>query len=421
MFKRKKIDKTILVGTLAIMLAAFLWSLDGVFIRPKFYVLPAGLVVFLEHLFGFAILSPFIFKYWKKIKALKRKEWLAIFWVAIFGGVIGTLFITKAFFAAVHGEVTFAIVVLLQKLQPIFALILARLILGEKLTQKFYGWAVVAVGAAFFLAFGKSGLNLNSVDWLHNAAIFAVIAAFSFGSSTVFGKRIVNHLDFKPTAALRFGLTTLLILIYILITGDIFKIEMVSNLQWGLLGLIVLTSGAGAIFLYYFGLRKVPASMATIAELFWPFSAVILDYILNKNVLNSIQIIAALILLISFYMIIKYGQEKKKFTARVIEGLQRGRRLGFPTANLDKIDIDITHGIYAVEVGLGKQIFKGVLHFGPKDTFDEGVSNEVLIKDFEGNLYGKEMQVKIIRKIRDIKKFNKIEDLKNRIREDLNS
>ncbi len=419
MLKIKKIDKNILIGTLAIMSAAFLWSLDGVFIRPKFYELPASLMVFLEHLLGFIVLSPFIYKYWHKIKLLKKKDWLAIFWVALFGGVIGTLFITKAFFVAVTGEITFATVILLQKLQPIFALVLARIILGEKLSHKFYLWAVIAIGAAYFLAFGRNSFNLNSINWFHNAAIFAILAAFAFGSSTVFGKRIVNHLNFKSTAALRFGLTTILILIYILITGDITKITTLSNLQWFLLWLIVFTSGAGAIFIYYFGLNRVTASTATIAELFWPFSAVILDYILNKNTLDKIQIIAAIILLLAFYMIIKYGQIKKTFVARVIEGLKRGRKLGLPTANLDKIDIDIAHGVYDVEINIGQKIYKGVLHFGPKDTFDENISNEVLIKNFSGNLYGKNLQIKIIKKIRDIKKFKNTTDLKIQIQKDL--
>ena len=419
MLKYKKIDKTVLIGALSIMLAALLWSLDGVFIRPKFYQLPAGLVVFLEHLLGFLVLSPFIILNWQKIKKLSKKSWGALIWVAIFGGVIGTIMITKAFFAAIDGQVTFATVILLQKLQPVFALLLARIILKEKLNYKFYMWAGVAILSAYFLAFAKNGFNVSEINWLHNAAFFAFLAAFAFGSSTVFGKRIVNHLDFKATSALRFGLTTLLILILILLTGDINQISNLSGAQWGYLWLIVFTSGAAAIFIYYFGLKKVSASMATIAELFWPFSAVILDYVLNKNVLNGVQIIAALALLISFYMVVKYGREKRTFMAKVVSGLQRGRRLGFPTANLDKIDLDIAHGIYSVEIKFGQTIYKGVLHFGHKDTFGEGVSNEVLIKNFEGNLYGKNVQIKIIKKIRDIKKFKDIKNLKKAIGKDL--
>ena len=131
--KLPKIDKRILIGSGAIMLAALFWSLDGVFLRPKFYILPASLVVFLEHSLGFIVLSPFLFLHWYKVKKLSRKSWLAILWVCVFGGLLGTLMITKAFFAAMLGETTFSTVIILQKLQPIFALIMARLILKEKL------------------------------------------------------------------------------------------------------------------------------------------------------------------------------------------------------------------------------------------------------------------------------------------------
>ena len=125
-------------GSLAIVLAAFLWSIDGLFIRPSFYSLPATIVVFWEHFLGFILLSPFIFLNWKKIKNLSKKNWGALIWVSLFGGVIGTVMITKAFFAAIDGETSFATVVILQKLQPIFALILARIILKEKLPKNFY-------------------------------------------------------------------------------------------------------------------------------------------------------------------------------------------------------------------------------------------------------------------------------------------
>ncbi|MFA5359847.1 MAG: DMT family transporter, partial [Patescibacteria group bacterium] len=254
MQKILKLEKQWVFGALAIMLAAFLWSLDGVFIRPKFYVLPAALVVFIEHALGFLVLSPFIFLSWSKIKLLKGKEWAAIGWVSFFGGALGTIMITKAFFAAMDGEVTFATVVILQKLQPVFALVIARLILGEKLRKSFYAWASVAIVAAYFLAFGKTGLNLGEINLLHNAAFYAAIAAFAFGSSTVFGKRIVNHLDFKSTAALRFGITSFLVLVYALLIGDLFKISVVTPMHWGYLAVIVFTSGATAMFIYYYGL-----------------------------------------------------------------------------------------------------------------------------------------------------------------------
>ncbi len=417
---KSKVNRYTLVGALAIMLAALLWSIDGLFIRPKFYVLPADLVVFWEHFLGLIVLSPFIYLSWSKIKSLSRKNWGAILWISLFGGMIGTILITQAFFDAVNGQTTFATVIIMQKLQPIFALLLAGWILKEKLSKKFYFWTIVAIVSSYFMAFAKTGLDIRQINWFHNAAVFAFLAAFAFGSSTVFGKRIANHLDYKAVAALRFAVTSVLVLILILINGDFSKYVLITSGQWGLLGLIVLTSGAGAMFIYYFGLRRVSASTATILELFWPFSALILDYVFNHNYLNWEQGIAAAVLLFAFYQVTSFGRLRgRTFKAQVIHGQGRGKRLGYPTANLDKTDLDIPHGVYVVKVKLLGQSYRGLMHFGYRDVFNEPVSLEVLIKDFTGDIYGQEVQVKIIRKIREVKNFARPELLVKEIQKDL--
>ena len=425
-----KTDKRILVGAGAIMLAALLWSLDGVFIRPKFYTVPAEVVVFLEHILGFIFLSPFIIFGWQKIKKLRMKDWGAVIWVSVFGGLLGTLMITKAFFAAMDGEVTFATVIILQKLQPFFALIMARLILKERLKPKFYVWAIVAIMSAYFLAFGQISFNLLEIEFISSPALFAILAAFAFGSSTIFGKRIVNHLNFKIATALRFGFTSLLALGLLTLTRNWLAFAEINSEQWGYLFLIVFTSGAGAMFIYYFGLKRVPASTATIYELFWPLSAVILDYVLNKNVLNGVQIIASLVLLITFYKVIKLGKVKKfEFTANIVSGAGRGERIGWPTINLDKVDLDIDYGVYLVEshfysgkggLGIEKiERYQGLLHFGPRETFSEPPALELFIPKYVLDIRKKRVKIKIREKIRDIKKFSNSKELKKQLERDL--
>lgn len=304
---KKNLNISLIVGAVAVGFSALLWSLDGVFIRPQFYHLPAALVVFFEHALGFLVLIPFLIYGRKEVQKLSLSGWGSLLWISIWGGFLGTLFITKAFFAAYNPNVptTLATVVILQKLQPVFALFLARVLLKEKLNKDFYIWAILAIIAAYFLAFAQPGMNLKDIRLIDPAAIYALLAAFAFGSSTVFGKRFTNELSFGTATSLRFMGTMLLALIYILVGGQFKAIPDIQPLHWKLLIVIVFSSGAFSMFIYYFGLKRIPASVATIFELVWPLSAIILDFIINKNSLNAIQYIASAILLFSFFMIVK--------------------------------------------------------------------------------------------------------------------
>src|SRR6202165_5261686 len=108
----------------------------------------------------------------------------------------------------------------------------------------------------------------------------------------------------------------------------------------------------------------------------------------------------------------------------VIHGEKRGRDLGYPTANirLDK-NFAPTHGIYAVRVGRGQgkdQVrFDGVASFGRRPTFDNGAPLlEIFLFDFDGDLYGKTLDVAFIAFIRDELKFDSIDALVRQMDDD---
>jgi len=100
-------------------------------------------------------------------------------------------------------------------------------------------------------------------------------------------------------------------------------------------------------------------------------------------------------------------------TGDVIHGEKRGRDLGYPTANirLDK-NCGLKHGIYAVRVGCGDARHDGVASFGRRPTFDNGAPLlEVFLFDFNGDLYGKTLDVAFIGFIREEAKFDSVEAL----------
>lgn len=304
------ISRKFLLGALAIIFAATMWSLDGTIIRPNFYQFSALNIVFLEHLFGTMLLSPFFFWGWKRIKNINLKTAWSLLWVSLFWGLLWTLMITEAYFAAFRWETTFATVIILQKLQPIFALSLAAIFLKEKLSKWFYVWWGVAIVSAYMIAYGSLGKDIFSINLFHSAAFYAFLAAFAFGSSTVFGKNLVTDLGFRISTVLRFFVTTLLAFVAVLLFWNISDIGNLTFFHWELLVLITFTSGAVALFLYYFGLKRVSASNATIFELAWPLTGIFFDWYFNGNILNSTQIFFSVLLMISFFMIIE--EHKKK-------------------------------------------------------------------------------------------------------------
>ena len=87
--------KLLTIGPLFIAIAAFLWAIDGV-LRISLYSLPPAVVVFYEHVFGFVVLLLISFKWFKDLKKMTKKEWLAIGFVALFSGALGTIFYTAA-------------------------------------------------------------------------------------------------------------------------------------------------------------------------------------------------------------------------------------------------------------------------------------------------------------------------------------
>jgi drug/metabolite transporter (DMT)-like permease len=149
------------------------------------------------------------------------------------------------------------------------------------------------------MTFGFNFPNLKTGDKTTIAALFALLAAFSFGSSTVLSKRALRNVGYEIGTYLRFSITALIMLIIVLSSGTIVSVsEITSNQLWIFL-IIAFSTGGPAIFLYYYGLKNISASVATICELAFPLVAVVLEYFVHDNILSPIQWVGATMLLIS--------------------------------------------------------------------------------------------------------------------------
>lgn len=105
----------------------------------------------------------------------------------------------------------------------------------------------------------------------------------------------------------------------------------------------------------------------------------------------------------------------------VEEGSKIGRRLGFPTANLSLLDADKiipAQGVYAVDVELPDgSVHRGVVNIGERPTIADGrgLTVEVHIVDFEQNLYSKVLKLRFLKRLRDERRFETLEALKEQL------
>ena len=107
---------------------------------------------------------------------------------------------------------------------------------------------------------------------------------------------------------------------------------------------------------------------------------------------------------------------------QVIEGEQKGRTIGFPTANLGvSSELNVPgKGVYAARAQIGDGIFQAVVNIGSKPTFHEEypISIEAHLIDFHDDIYGEKMRLFFIDKIRDERRFNNVEELVGQITRD---
>lgn len=301
-----------LKGSIAIGISAIMWGFDGVVLTPRLFNLDVGYVVFILHLIPFLLMNVFMYKQYRFVKDFTTKDIFVLLSIALTGGALGTLSIVKALFLVNFQHLS--IVVLLQKLQPIFAILLAAIILKEKLTHRFLIWGLLAIIAGYTLTFEFKLPVVTSDRNTILAAVFALLAAFSFGSSTVFSKMVLGKYDFKTVTFFRYGFTALLMLFYVMVTQKFMQFSETTTNNWVFFIIIGLTTGSGAIFLYYLGLKHVSAIISVIVELIFPISAIIFDYIFNDARLSLIQWLSAAVMV---FAIIKISYRRKRLLKRI--------------------------------------------------------------------------------------------------------
>ena len=110
-----------------------------------------------------------------------------------------------------------------------------------------------------------------------------------------------------------------------------------------------------------------------------------------------------------------------RLSGKVVHGAERGRKLGFPTANLaETANLIPAEGVYCATTTINGIEYGAAVNVGPNPTFGESAKKvEVHVLDFNGDLYGKSLDVEFRQKIRNVIRFASVDELQVQLQKDL--
>jgi drug/metabolite transporter (DMT)-like permease len=253
-----------------VAVAATLWASDTYF-RAQLvgHLKPAQIVVIEDALISLFLLA-FLLRGIPELRRLDRRGWVAIILIAVGPQAIATILFTQSFSYGHYAE-TFV----LQQTQPLIAIVLAWLILGERRRPWFWPTAALAIVGVYMVVFAQN-LGAPFSDLQHGrleAGLYALGAAVLWASGTVLGRLVLGKVSFTTTTALRFTLALPVLIVIVLFQyGSSAFAHYQSTDVLPFLG-IALVPGLLALLLYYRALRSTPATLATVAEMAFPVAA----------------------------------------------------------------------------------------------------------------------------------------------------
>ncbi len=295
-------------GPFFIVLACFLWALDTLIRYPLLSKgFSAGSIVFFEHLILSLFLAPTLLRNRKIFWESKVSTIFYLVMIGVLGSALGTLAFTSAF-----GLINPSFVILIQKWQPLVAILMARILLGEKIGNKFLFLAALCFLGSLLVAhehlpaFKDWLLALGGLIEDHYITpkevkgwALAGVAVIAWGSSTVFGKKLAME-GFSPKnlMAFRFFFGLLGVIPVLIFSGEWNRELLSSEIHFYVkIVAMALLSGILAMSLYYRGLERVPARLSALLEMSFPFMAVIINWAVLNRPLDSLQLVGGGLLL----------------------------------------------------------------------------------------------------------------------------
>jgi drug/metabolite transporter (DMT)-like permease len=251
-------------GVVLVAVAAALWGTDPILRKPLAGTTTPTTIVFGEHVVLVLLTLPLLLPALRAVFAAGARYVLAAVAIGAGASAIATILFTEALF---HSD--FVTPVVLQKIQPLVAIALAAVVLGERPRQG-YVWFLLPALAGFWLVNQAHPLAPTAKGLV--PVVEALGAAVLWASGTVLGRYLGRKLEFQHILSLRFFFGLVAAAIALPVMGTKAYAGAHDSLWIAYLGIV---TGLVALALYYHGLKRTPAMLASLAELMYPAIAVV--------------------------------------------------------------------------------------------------------------------------------------------------
>ena len=265
-------------GVVLVSLAAAMWGLDGLIRKPLSSSTTAYTIVFGEHVVLVALTLTLLVPAFRALYRAGPAFVAAGVAVGAGASAIATILFTKALF---HGD--FITVVVLQKAQPLVVVFGAWLVLHER-PRPGFAWFLLPALAGIWLIALPHPLDPHARGLVPIAETLA--AAALWGMGTVFGRLLGRRLAFEHVATVRFAFGLIASACALPIVGAA-AFSSAHDSFW--IAVLALVTGLFALGLYYYGLQKTPALLATLGELAFPVTATLVGIYVFDSTLRWTQ------------------------------------------------------------------------------------------------------------------------------------
>jgi drug/metabolite transporter (DMT)-like permease len=260
-------------GVVLVSIAAAMWGLDGLIRKPLSHSTSPATIVFGEHVVLVALTLPLLAVALRTLWQAGPRYVAAGIAVGAGASAIATILFTQALF---HGD--FITVLVLQKAQPLVAVVGAWLVLGEQPRPRFAWFLLPALAGIWLIA-----LPHPLAPHAHGLTpiVESLGAAALWGMGTVLGRYLTRRLAFQQVSTVRFAFGLIASAAALPIVGDKAWAGTHDSFYIALLAVV---TGYLALNLYYYGLQRTPAVLAALGELAFPVTAALVGiYVFNSN------------------------------------------------------------------------------------------------------------------------------------------